>query len=261
MLLWDPVDISVGRRDGSHPTHRPGGGRGARRPPADALRTWATPSSCGCAREDAREPILLFAYLDDVYAVCRSHRVRPDFSILQQWFQAHAEIRLHLGKTQVWNGGGVAKWGRRVAKKSKAVETRSNCLEVRSSVVRGAARCLGALGAHWSWRVFRVFLEKTNKDHEIFFHRTPWLNDPQSAWLLLFMLSLRSCSHCLTVFVMSLIILITIGMCRPVSIKQIARSHFGSSHFGSRFTQKAQVATCPQSSEWCRACLEPVLLV
>ena len=38
-------------------------------------------------------------------------------------------------------------------------------------------------------------------------------------------LSLRSCSHCLTVFVMSLIILITIRMCRPVLIKKRSTIH------------------------------------
>ena len=60
MFLWDSVNIFVGRRDGSHPTHPPRGGRGARRPPhADAVRTWETPSSCCCAREVARERIAL----------------------------------------------------------------------------------------------------------------------------------------------------------------------------------------------------------
>ena len=38
-------------------------------------------------------------------------------------------------------------------------------------------------------------------------------------------LSLRSCSHCLTVYVMSLIILITIRMCRPVLIKKRSTIH------------------------------------
>ena len=33
----------------------------------------------------------------------------------------------------------------------------------------------------------RVFLEKKNKEHETLFQRIPWLNDPQSAWLLLLM--------------------------------------------------------------------------
>ena len=57
----------------------------------------ATPSSCCCAS----------AYLDDVYAVCLPDRVGAVFAILEQELQAHAEIRLHLGKTQVWNRGGV----------------------------------------------------------------------------------------------------------------------------------------------------------
>ena len=57
------------------------------------------------AQERLRGNELLFAYLDDIYAVCRSDRVGAIFAILEQELQAHAEIRLHLGKTQVWRGG------------------------------------------------------------------------------------------------------------------------------------------------------------
>ena len=59
------------------------------------------------AQERLRGNELLFAYLDDYYAVCRPDRVGAIFAILEQELQAHAEIRLHLGKTQVWNRGGV----------------------------------------------------------------------------------------------------------------------------------------------------------
>ena len=67
MFLWDSVNIFVRRRDGSHPTHPPGGGRGARRPPHDdAVRTEA-------AQERLRGNDLLFAYLDDVYHLLQNH--------------------------------------------------------------------------------------------------------------------------------------------------------------------------------------------
>ena len=49
----------------------------------------------------------VFAYLDDIYAVCRPNRVGVVFAILQQELQSHAHIQLHLGKTQVWNRGVV----------------------------------------------------------------------------------------------------------------------------------------------------------
>ena len=33
----------------------------------------------------------------------------------------------------------------------------------------------------------RDYLERKNQEHETLFQRIPWLNDPQAAWLLLFM--------------------------------------------------------------------------
>ena len=74
---------------------------------------WESPNTLGqhpalaAAQERLRGNELLFAYLDDVYAVCRPDRVGAIFAILEQELQAHAEIRLHLGETQVWNRGGV----------------------------------------------------------------------------------------------------------------------------------------------------------
>ena len=53
----------------------------------------------------------VFAYLDDIYAVCRPERCGAVFAILQQELQSHAEIQLHHGKTQVWNRGGVVPSG------------------------------------------------------------------------------------------------------------------------------------------------------
>ena len=108
MFLWDSVNIFVGRRDGSHPTHPPRGGRGSKATPLmPMLFALGKHPALAAAQERLRGNELLFAYLDDVYAVCRPDRVGAIFAILEQELQAHAEIRLHLGKTQVWNRGGV----------------------------------------------------------------------------------------------------------------------------------------------------------
>ena len=63
-------------------------------------------STLVAAKERMQENDVLFAYLDDEYDVCRPDRVGAIFAILQQELQTHAEIRLHLGKLQVWNRGG-----------------------------------------------------------------------------------------------------------------------------------------------------------
>ena len=45
----------------------------------------------------------LFAFLDDLYVICRPDRVR------ELW--DHARISLHNGETKVWNRGGIAPSG------------------------------------------------------------------------------------------------------------------------------------------------------
>ena len=49
---------------------------------------------------------LLFAYLDDVYAVATPDRVRPIYDLLGVTLFDRAGIRLHTGKTRTWNRAG-----------------------------------------------------------------------------------------------------------------------------------------------------------
>ena len=45
----------------------------------------------------------LFAYLDDIFAVVPPDRVGAVYASMQQHLWAHCRIRVHTGKTQVWN--------------------------------------------------------------------------------------------------------------------------------------------------------------
>ena len=47
------------------------------------------------------------AYLDDVYIVCQPDRVRFLFDLLAEALFRVAGIRLHDGKTRVWNRSGI----------------------------------------------------------------------------------------------------------------------------------------------------------
>ena len=50
----------------------------------------------------------LFAFLDDIHVVCpRPDRVLPVHAIIQRELWTHARIRVHNGKTHVWNMSGV----------------------------------------------------------------------------------------------------------------------------------------------------------
>ena len=50
----------------------------------------------------------LCAFLDDVYVLCLPHRVVPLFKVLRESLDRVAGIRLHEGKTKVWNRSGTA---------------------------------------------------------------------------------------------------------------------------------------------------------
>ena len=50
----------------------------------------------------------LFAFLDDVYAICMPERTRAVYDLLSEKLLAGAGIRLHTGKTRVWNQAGSA---------------------------------------------------------------------------------------------------------------------------------------------------------
>ena len=62
----------------------------------------------GAAQGRMRVGERIFAYLDDVYVICRPERVVEIFKILEEEMLAHSQIQLHFGKTQVWNRAGVA---------------------------------------------------------------------------------------------------------------------------------------------------------
>jgi hypothetical protein len=50
---------------------------------------------------------LLFAYLDDVYAVCRPERATQVFHIVTDALSAFAGVQANLGKCKMWNKGGI----------------------------------------------------------------------------------------------------------------------------------------------------------
>ena len=49
----------------------------------------------------------LLAFLDDIHTVTSPERVGPVYKILQSELWNHSRIRIHCGKTQVWNRAGV----------------------------------------------------------------------------------------------------------------------------------------------------------
>ena len=50
---------------------------------------------------------ILFAFLDDIYVVSQLRRIREVDDMLEAALQEKVSIRLHSGKTRVWNKTGV----------------------------------------------------------------------------------------------------------------------------------------------------------
>ena len=77
--------------------------RRARRPSdASAVRPRAAPLRSPSPRAGE----VVFAFLDDIYVVAEPERVRPLLDALSAALWEHARVRLHAGKTRIWNAAG-----------------------------------------------------------------------------------------------------------------------------------------------------------
>ena len=76
----------------------------------------------------------VFAFLDDVYVTCAPERVWEVHRILEEEIFAHTQIKMHYGKTQVWNRGGVTPRGVEALTRAAGGETRCIRLERRREV-------------------------------------------------------------------------------------------------------------------------------
>ena len=71
-----------------------------------ALFSLAQKGALEAVQTNLEEGEVLYAFLDDVYAVSSPHRVRAIYDLLAQHLEAHTSIRLNSGKTRIWNTAG-----------------------------------------------------------------------------------------------------------------------------------------------------------
>ena len=143
----------------------------------------------GAALEAVRARLLpeerLFAFLDDVYVVTTPSRVGFVHNILQEELYRHARIRIHAGKTQVWNAAGdrppACDLLERIAQASdpKARVWKGSGVPTEEQGVRILGTPLGHL--HY----VQAFLRRVMAEHEVLLSRIPSVQDVQSAWALL----------------------------------------------------------------------------
>ena len=119
----------------------------------------------------------LFAYLDDIYVLCKPERVRPLYDLLKQTLKDDTGLDLNEGKTRVYNKAGREPEGVRALGPEVWVggadrEAAKRGLKVLGTPV-GTPEYSAALGAKWT--------EKESKLLELL----PLLPNLQATWLLL----------------------------------------------------------------------------
>ena len=107
------------------------------------------------------------------------------YAVLQDELLRHAHIRIHGGKTHVWNAAGIE------PRVCDALQRIAEASDPSARVWRGAdipthrqgIRVLGALVGHPDF--IRAQVEMTQAEHQVLLNRIPSLPDLQSAWSLL----------------------------------------------------------------------------
>ena len=137
----------------------------------------------------------LLAFLDDTYISCLAERAAPTFRALREALAAHANIDLHLGKTKVWNSGGVEPVG--FTDEVPADPDRPPAwvgdwtlpAEQQGMVVLGTP-----LGSH---AFVAAHLQSKLEAHKILLSKLPSVPDLQVAWLLFLMCAAPRCHYLL----------------------------------------------------------------
>ena len=126
----------------------------------------------------------LFAFLDDTYIVCKPARVAPICGFLESALWRLAGIRIHVGKTQIWNQAGIRP---DICDALEVSASKEPSVRVwRGSMVptdRQGIKLLGTPLGHPDY-VAR-HLQSVVQEHRVLLERIPRVKDLQSAWLLL----------------------------------------------------------------------------
>ena len=128
----------------------------------------------------------MFAFLDDLYVLCSPGRVSEVHKVIQRELWGRANIRVHHGKTKVWNKAGIKPAGceeltaaARLVKKDARVWTGDQGIPTNEQGIR----VLGSPVGHPQF--VQSFLRRKTAEHSVLLKRIPIVPDLQSAWLLL----------------------------------------------------------------------------
>ena len=152
----------------------------------------------------------LFAFLDDIYVVSKPERVGEVHSVLERELWVHAKIRVHSGKTHVWNRSG------RMPPACDELQRRAVLQDPTAQVWTGSGvptqnqgiKVLGCPLGHEDFVTTQ--LEAIGTKHQVLLQAIPTVPDVQSAWLLPLHCAAARANFCLRVEG-------TMGVCGSVS--------------------------------------------
>ena len=128
----------------------------------------------------------LFAFLDDIYVVCSPSRIGEVHALIQRHLWELTGIRVHHGKTKIWNSGGV-KPPAAVVLTARAHVDHPTALVWRGDpmldVSKQGLNVLGVPVGHPQY--VEAQLDHKGAEQAVLFERIPWIDDVQVAWLLL----------------------------------------------------------------------------
>ena len=127
----------------------------------------------------------LLAYLDDIYLATPPDRVGPAYTAVQKELWVHAGIRVHIGKTKVWNRVGIRPGVCDVLERIARVEHPRATLWTGSDIPshQQGVKILGTPLGHSDF--VATHLQRVLAEHQTLLQRIPSVADVQSAWLLL----------------------------------------------------------------------------
>ena len=124
-----------------------------------------------------KESEKLLAFLDDIYVVCQPDRVGIIFETIKVELWDHAKIRINDGKTKVWNSAGIVPEG---------IESLGDDVWKGSSILPDFERGLNILGTPIGTEAYvKAVLRKKLDEQKVLLEAIPFINNVQSAWLLL----------------------------------------------------------------------------
>ena len=138
----------------------------------------------------------VFAFLDDIYVVAEPERVRPLLDALSAALWEHARVRLHAGKTRIWNAAGEEP----PTIADLAAASSSDPAWVGDWSLPPDQQGLTVLGAPLGHDAYvHAQLRLKRAQHDRLLGRIPQLSSLQAAWLLLLFCAAPRANHLLRV--------------------------------------------------------------